>query len=81
MTNPASVNVSLISCDLIKISNLTFHGSFLILFPFTFLLYSFFLLLFWQVTSVLGPIPRNPFQTGKFFQELSEFVGDNPGMF
>ena len=33
------------------------------------------------MTSVFGPIPRNPFQTGKFFQELSEFVGHNPGMF
>ncbi|KAJ7327829.1 hypothetical protein OS493_026108 [Desmophyllum pertusum] len=31
-----------------------------------------------EVTSVLGPIPRNPFQTGKFFQDLSEFVGHNP---
>ena len=34
-----------------------------------------------QVTSVFGPVPKNPFQTGKFFQELSEFVGHNPGMF
>ena len=33
------------------------------------------------MTSVVGPIPRNPFQTGKFFQELSEFVGHNPGIF
>lgn len=30
------------------------------------------------VTSVLGPLPRNPFQSGKFFQDLSEFVCRNP---
>ena len=35
----------------------------------------------YQVTSVLGPFPRNPFQSGKFFQDLSEFVGQNPGIF
>ncbi|XP_078343974.1 uncharacterized protein LOC144629610 [Oculina patagonica] len=31
-----------------------------------------------EVTSVFGPIPRNPFQSGKFFQDLSEFVGHSP---
>ena len=82
MSNPAivDVNVSLISWDLIKISNQTFHGTF----QFCFHLRSYntlFIGFFRQVTSVLGPIPRYTFQTGKFFHELSEFVGHNPGMF
>ena len=33
------------------------------------------------MTSVLGPIPKNPLQTGKCFQELSEFVDHKQGMF
>ena len=54
------------------------------IFPFTFILlifFHFFVFVFWQVTSLFGPIPRNPFQTGKFFHEFSAFVGHNPGMF
>ena len=35
-----------------------------------------------QVTSILGPIPRSPFHTGKFFEDLSQFIGHhNSGKF
>ena len=46
---------------------------------------NFFPILFhaWlQVTSILGPIPRSPFHTGKFFEDLSQFIGHhNSGKF
>lgn len=28
-----------------------------------------------EVTSILGPIPWSPFHTGKFFEDLSQFIG------
>ncbi|CAH3165116.1 unnamed protein product [Pocillopora meandrina] len=28
-----------------------------------------------EVTSILGPIPRSPFHTGKYFEDLSQFIG------
>ena len=40
-----------------------------------------FVWLLTQVTSILGPLPRNPFQSGKFFPDLSEFVAQTPGKF
>lgn len=30
-----------------------------------------------EVTSILGPIPRSPFHIGKFFEDLSQFIGHN----
>ena len=46
---------------------------------------NFFPILFhaWlQVTSILGPIPWSPFHTGKFFEDLSQFIGHhNSGKF